>query len=170
MRFYLVGFMGSGKSYLGKLWAAQQHLSFYDLDTLIEEKENDSIINIFEQKGEQYFRTVESKTLHETIALQNVIIACGGGTPCFNDNMNWMNAHGTTIFLHASIENLYKNILQEKLKRPLLANITDEALEHFIQNKLDERLHYYASSKIIIPQEDLNETGFKKVLQNINNA
>jgi shikimate kinase len=165
MRFYLVGFMGSGKSYLGKLWAAQQHLSFYDLDTLIEEKENDTITNIFEQKGEQYFRTVESKTLQETTSLQNTIIACGGGTPCFNDNMNWMNENGTTIFLNAKIGNLYKNILQEKNKRPLLANITDDELKYFIQNKLDKRLHYYASSKIILQQENLNEAGFNLAIK-----
>jgi shikimate kinase len=165
MRYYLVGFMGSGKSYLGKLWAAKHHLSFYDLDTIIEEKENDTITNIFEQKGEQCFRAVESKTLQETITLQNTIIACGGGTACYNNNMQWMNENGTTIFLNANIENLYKNILQEKNKRPLLANITEADLEYFIQNKLDERLHYYALSKVILQQEDLNENGFLKILQ-----
>jgi shikimate kinase len=165
MRYYLVGFMGSGKSYLGKLWAAKHHLSFYDLDTIIEEKENDTITNIFEQNGEQYFRAVESKTLQETINLQNTIIACGGGTACYNNNMQWMNENGTTIFLNANLENLYKNILQEKNKRPLLANITDAELEQFIQNKLDERLHYFALSKVILQQDDLNEGGFLKTIQ-----
>ena len=165
MRYYLVGFMGSGKSYLGKLWAALHHLSFYDLDTLIEQKENSSIANIFEQKGEQYFRALESKILKKTETLENAIISCGGGTACFNNNMQWMKNNGTTIFLHASIENLLKNIVQEKLKRPLLANITEDNLEKFIQNKLDERLHYYAASNIILQQTDLNENGFIKVLQ-----
>jgi shikimate kinase len=79
--------------------------------------------------------------------------------------MQWMNAHGTTIFLHASMENLYKNILQEKNKRPLLANISDTELEYFIQNKLDERLHYYALSKIILQQKDLNEAGFNLAIK-----
>jgi shikimate kinase len=79
--------------------------------------------------------------------------------------MQWMNENGTTIFLNANLENLYKNILQEKNKRPLLANITDAELEQFIQNKLDERLHYFALSKVILQQDDLNEGGFLKTIQ-----
>ncbi len=169
MRFYLVGFMGSGKSYLGKLWATKYHLSFYDLDELIEQEENNSINNIFEQKSEQYFRTLESKALYKTTSLQNVIIACGGGTACFNDNMQWMNNNGTTVFLNATTANLFTNILKEKNKRPLLSNITVDALENYIQHKLDERLHFYASSKIILQEGDLNENGFLKILQQNNN-
>jgi shikimate kinase len=164
MRYYVVGFMGSGKSYLSKLWAAKHNLSFYDLDELIEKKENNTIKNIFEEKGEQYFRAAESKVLQETIALQNTIIACGGGTACYNDNMQWMNHNGTTIFLDAPIQYLYNNIIKEKDKRPILANIPEAEVETFMQNKLDERLHYYASSAIILQHEDLNENGFLKVL------
>jgi shikimate kinase len=161
--------MGSGKSYLGKLWASKNNLSFYDLDELIEQEENSSITNIFEQKGEQYFRALESKALQNTSILQNAIIACGGGTACFNDNMQWMNENGTTIFLNLSVQGLVNNVIVEKNKRPLLKNIPNTELEYFIQNKLEERLHYYASSEIILQQEDLNENGFIKVLQQTKN-
>ena len=176
MRIYLVGFMGSGKSYLGKLWAAANNLSFYDLDELIKQKENKignnnfQITDIFENKGEQYFRAIESQTLKETTQLNNAIIACGGGTACFNNNMTLMNENGTTVFLQATTDMLYKNLLPQKNKRPLLANINNNDLLAFIQQKLDERLHYYALSKVILNSEELNINGFQKILQSIKNA
>ena len=167
MRIYLIGFMGSGKSYLGKLWATQNNLTFYDLDEMIEEIECNFIKEIFDKKGEEYFRKSEAEILRKTIKLENSIIACGGGTACFYDNINWMNENGTTVFLNPSNDILIKNLLPQKDKRPLLQNIHADELQNFIENKLRERLPFYKASKIMLDNDYLNDEGFKEILKNI---
>ena len=167
MRIYLVGFMGSGKSFLGKLWAAQNNLSFYDLDEMIEEIECNYLKEIFDKKGEEYFRKSEAEILRKTIKIENCIIACGGGTPCYYDNINWINENGITVFLNPTIEILIKNLLPEKNKRPLLKNIDDDDLQNFIENKLAERTPFYSESKIILDNKNLNKEGFHEILKNI---
>ena len=167
MRIYLIGFMGSGKSYLGKLWAAQNNLSFYDLDEMIEEIECNYIKEIFDKKGEEYFRKSEAEILRKTIKLENSIISCGGGTACFYDNINWMNKNGTTVFLNPTSDILIKNLLPQKEQRPLLKNIKDDDLQNFIEAKLEERMQFYKASKITLQNEHLNAAGFKEILKNI---
>ena len=167
MRIYLIGFMGSGKSFLGKLWAAQNNLTFYDLDEMIEEIECNFIKVIFDKKGEAYFRKSEAEILRKTTKLENSIISCGGGTACFYDNINWMNKNGTTVFLNPTADILIKNILPQKEQRPLLKNINDDDLQNFIEAKLKERIPYYKASKITLQNEYLNADGFKEILKNI---
>lgn len=167
MRIFLTGFMGAGKSYLGKLWAEDNNVPFYDLDTLIEEEERTTIEKIFVENGEAYFREREAALLRNTERFENAIIACGGGVPCFFDNMNWMNKNGTTVFLNETIENIFHHLINDKKQRPLLLSRTPDDLQNIIKEKLEERLPFYNQSKIILTTENLHRNGFKFVLDNI---
>ena len=160
MRIYLTGFMGAGKTFLGKLWAEDNSLSFFDLDLLIEDEERMSVEKIFSTYGEDYFREKEAAVLRNTDRFDDCIIACGGGTPCFFDNMQWMNKTGVTVFLHESPENIFHHIINEKKMRPLLKSQTAESLPVFIEEKLNERIPFYSQSKISLPSEHLNRNGF----------
>lgn len=167
MRIYLTGFMGAGKTFLGKLWAEDNSLSFFDLDLLIEDEERMSVEKIFSTYGEDYFREKEAAVLRNTDRFDDCIIACGGGTPCFFDNMQWMNKTGVTVFLHESPENIFHHIINEKKMRPLLKSQTAESLPVFIEEKLNERIPFYSQSKISLPTEHLNRNGFNFILKKI---
>jgi shikimate kinase len=161
MRIFLIGFMGAGKSYLGKQWAEDNGMSFYDLDVLIEIEERKTIEKIFSEKSEAYFRELEAAVLRNTERFDNAIIACGGGAPCFFDNMHWMNKNGITIFLNETIENIFHHLINDKKQRPLLISRSHEDLQNVIKEKLEERLPFYNQSKIIVTTENLNRNGFK---------
>jgi shikimate kinase len=120
MRIFLIGFMGAGKSYLGKQWAEDNGMLFYDLDTLIEIEERKTIEKIFSENSEAYFRELEAAVLRNTERFDNAIIACGGGAACFFDNMHWMNKNGVTVFLNETIENIFHHLINDKKQRPLL--------------------------------------------------
>lgn len=156
--------MGAGKTYWGKLWANNYKYSFIDLDETIALKENESVASIFEKKGEEYFRKTESKILRKIIQ-QNTIIACGGGTACYNDNMRWMNENGTTIYLCRSIDELYNNLEEEKNERPLLRNVKENELYSFIEQKLNERSFFYNQSQLILKTEAMNINALDKILK-----
>ena len=161
MLIFIVGLMGSGKSFLGKQWSDKHQLAFYDLDKMIEQSENATIKQIFERKGENYFREVEAKELRKTNVVTNAIISCGGGTACFFNNMDWMNKNGITVFLNPLASTIFANLLPEKSQRPLIANLNDKELMDFINLKLVERLPFYTASKISLQSEYLNESGFQ---------
>lgn len=146
-RIYLTGFMGSGKSFVGKALANRIGIGFYDLDDLIVEAAGKSIPEIFEQKGEDYFRQIERRCLLQTENLRRAIIATGGGTPCFFDNMECINRLGLSIFLDASPEILIQRLLVEKDQRPLLTHLPDPA--SFIRQKRIERLPFYEQAHIV---------------------
>ena len=166
MIIYLIGFMGSGKSYLAKELAALTHSAFIDLDQEIVEDEGVSISGIFENNGEPYFRNLESKLLRnitQGVYKPELIkgeaeppipiytfLACGGGTPCFNDNMDWMNEHGLTVWINPPWEVLVERLEKEKSQRPLIKDLDLETLKQFIQGKLKEREVYYARAKVTI--------------------
>ena len=151
MKIFLIGFMGSGKTHWGKIWAAKSGLQFFDLDAVIEQEEKKSIAEIFEQNGEAYFRQRETEVLKTFTQKQNCIIACGGGTPCFNNNMQWMNVNGQTIYLLAMPNQILQRVITEQEKRPLIKNFSPEDLIRFIENKLKEREGFYNKAKIILP-------------------
>ena len=115
-KIFLIGFMGSGKTYWGKIWAAKCGLQFLDLDEVIEQEEKKSVDKIFEQNGEAYFRQRETEVLKTFTQKQNCIIACGGGTPCFNNNMQWMNDNGTTVYLLATPNQILQRVITEQEK------------------------------------------------------
>ena len=151
MKIFLIGFMGSGKTHWGKLWAIKSGMQFFDLDEIIEQQEKRSVAQIFEQSGEAYFRQAESNTLKTFSTRSNCIIACGGGTPCFNNNMQWMNENGTTVYLSATADDIFKRVITEQDKRPLIKDFSPGELVGFIENKLKERETFYSQAKITLP-------------------
>ena len=162
--YFLIGFMGSGKSHWGKIWAANSQLSFLDLDEVIEAKEGATIATIFETKGEDYFRNIEAAALRTCSHLQNTIIACGGGTPCFHDNILWMNAHGKTIYIACSSTEILDRVLFEKEKRPLLKKLNQAELLFFIQQKVKEREPFYTQASFTVQSAVLTNHSFPEII------
>ncbi|MBK8608914.1 MAG: shikimate kinase [Chitinophagaceae bacterium] len=155
MKFFLIGFMGSGKTYRGKQWARETGLRFYDLDAEIESKQGSSIAAIFEKKGEDYFRKIETDMLHSFSEKDDCIIACGGGTACFNHNIEWMAKNGVTVYLEASPAYILKKVINEKEQRPLISKLNEGEILFFIEQKLKERLPFYNRAAIKLPVEGL---------------
>lgn len=160
---FFIGFMGSGKSHEGALLAAHLGLPFIDLDQWIEAQQGRTISAIFKDDGENVFRSIEASALHQAandlLSQESAIhtshkfvgvIATGGGTPCFHGNIEWMNANGVTIWLNLSVDILVNRLRQEKKKRPLIAELNDDQLYEFIEDKLKERYPYYSKSIITI--------------------
>ena len=165
---FLVGFMGSGKTYWGKMLAAANNFSFIDLDEAIEKKTGRTVAEIFENIGEEYFRMIETKKLRSLVKKRNTIIACGGGTPCFYENMQWMNDHGKTIYLSSTPEDILKRVLSEMEKRPLIKNLNQAELYFFIQQKLREREPFYNQSKFIVQSNEASIHSFASIISNVN--
>ncbi len=159
MLFFLNGFMGCGKSHWGRIWAAENHLPFIDLDEAIEQQELKPVSQLIETKGEPYFREVEAEKLRSLIALGDAIISCGGGSPCFHDNMRWMNAHGMTVYISSPPADLLRRLVNGQQQRPLISKFNRAELLFFIEKKLEEREPFYKDAKIILPASELsNET------------
>ena len=162
--YFLIGFMGSGKSHWGRLWAAANQLSFIDLDEVIETKENKTIAEIFETNGEEHFRKLEAAALRKCGDLHNTLIACGGGTPCFHKNIEWMNEHGITIYISSKSIEILDRVMEEKEKRPLLKKLNQAELLFYIEQKLKERESFYSQAKITVESGELAENSFPKIL------
>ncbi|MBR1520776.1 MAG: shikimate kinase [Bacteroidaceae bacterium] len=146
-RIILIGYMGAGKTTIGKVLAREVGLEFYDLDNYIEDRFHKKIPDIFAEKGEEGFREIERKMLHEVAEFENIIISCGGGTPCFFDNMEYMNSRGETVFLNASPEVLKEHLKMGKTVRPLIQGKTEEELVAYIKESLQKRLPFYQQAK-----------------------
>ncbi len=147
---FLIGFMGAGKSTVGKRLARKMDRSFLDTDQLIEKEFDCTITSFFEQYGEPHFRQVENNILNQLIAREDhPIIAAGGGLPCYHDNMELMNKHGITIYLHRPVKELFQRLRQNKHKRPLINQKSDEELLEFIEQMLSDREHFYKKANII---------------------
>jgi shikimate kinase len=155
MRIFLIGFMGSGKTHWGKQVAAKLNLPFYDLDEVIVLAEEQSVSDIFASKGEEYFRSREKQILEQLVdENESMVLSCGGGTPCFYNNIEFMKKYGAVVWLNTDVEVIMQRLLKERLKRPLLKDIKDEDLKHFIFKKLNERRMYYEQADVTIYQED----------------
>lgn len=141
---FLIGYMGCGKTTLGRALSIATGVRFVDLDELIEENEGTSISVIFRERGEEAFRRIERDTLRGLCREENLIVGCGGGTPCFFDNMAAMAAGGTTVFLEASVGRLAERLKAARASRPLIAALTDDELERFIAGNLQERRPFYS--------------------------
>ena len=139
--------MGAGKTTVGRALARELGVDFYDLDWYIEDRFHKKIPDIFAEKGEEGFRDIERKMLHEVAEFENVVVSCGGGTPCFFDNMDYMNAQGETVFLNAEPSVLKEHLLMGKSQRPLIHGKSPEELEEYIDKSLTERLPFYAKAK-----------------------
>lgn len=154
-RIFLTGYMGAGKTTLGKAMAKVLQLSFVDLDWHIEERYHKTVGELFELHGESGFREIERKMLHEVAAFENVVISTGGGAPCFFDNMEYMNRQGITVFLDASVDILFDRLRVARSQRPILRNKNDEELKLFIRTALDRRLSFYNQAKYIFKTDEL---------------
>ena len=156
---YILGMPGSGKSTWGKRLANSLKYDFVDLDLMIEEHESTSIEQIFIQKGEDYFRSVEKKILHLTADYSNTIVACGGGTPCFFDNMNWINSNGKSIYFMAKTALLLDRIEGSKTQRPLFLGMSRDKMKEKIEELLRIREPFYlkANVHINLPVKTLKE-------------
>ncbi len=152
MKIYLIGFMGCGKSTIGRQLAELLDFAFVDLDDYITEWQGKSIAEIFDTKGEKEFREIERDALGMLSGMVNTVIATGGGTPCFHDNLEWMQTTGMTIYLNTPTHLLAQRLKQETHHRPLLANLNDHELSDFIDKKIHERSSFYNQSEIIYQQ------------------
>lgn len=149
-RIIIIGYMGAGKTTVGKALAKELGMTFYDLDWYIESRMRKTIPQIFEEKGEEGFRKIENTMLHEVAEFEDVILSCGGGTPCFFDNMEYLNRQGHTVYLKASPDVLYKHLKMGRIERPLLKNKTQEEMQLFIEKQLEEREPHYLKAKNVL--------------------
>lgn len=150
MRVYLVGYMASGKSSLGRQLAKMLGFAFHDLDTMFEDRYRIGIADFFDRYDEEAFRSLEQKILIESTALSNAVIATGGGTPCFFDNMGIIRESGVSVYLKWPAGLLAERLKRVRKKRPLLAGIPPEDLEGFITRHLLDREVYYSQARFII--------------------
>lgn len=163
-KIFLIGMMGSGKSYWAKKIAKWNKCVGYDLDDLIEMNEEKSIPEIFSEDGEDTFRKTEAKILRWFKEKKKFVIATGGGTPCFHDNMHWMKKEGVVIWLDESIEVLVSRLTAEKAQRPLIANLDENEIAKFVQEKLIERNPIYQQANYRITSDDIKEANLKKII------
>lgn len=146
-RIIIIGYMGAGKTTVGKALAKDLGLTFYDLDWYIESRMRKTVKQIFDEQGEEGFRRIERNMLHEVAEFENVVISCGGGTPCFFDNMDYMNLQGQTFYLKATPDVLFKHLKMGKSVRPLLLNKTPDEVRSFIEEQLTRREPFYTKAK-----------------------
>ena len=146
-RIILIGYMGAGKTTIGKALSKELGIIFYDLDWYIESRMRKTVSEIFAERGEEGFRKIEYNMLHEVAEFEDVIISCGGGTPCFFDNMDYLNQQGLTVYLKAEPEVLYKHLQMAKVERPLLKGKSKEELLTFIKEQLDKREPFYTKAR-----------------------
>lgn len=158
-KIYIVGFMGSGKTTLGKKLASLLGWTFTDMDKRIENNAGMTIPSIFSEMGESYFRKMESEVLRESSAIQGVVISTGGGAPCHSGNMDFMLSSGLTIYLKLTPDQLYSRLSGTGTERPLIKGLEKEDLLSFIETKLSEREKFYDRATMIIDgfNPDVNE-------------
>lgn len=144
---FIIGYMATGKTTFGKALSRATGRRFIDLDFYIEQRYHATVREIFDVKGEAEFRRIEREMLHETAGFEDCIISCGGGTPCFFDNMEFMNAHGTTLWLRASEETLFSRLVRKREKRPLIASLSDEGIRSFVSGQLEARSPFYSKAR-----------------------
>ncbi|WOC51483.1 shikimate kinase [Bergeyella porcorum] len=151
----LLGYMGSGKSHISKLLSSKLNFKLIDLDKEIIKRNNCSISEIFQKKGEVFFRKQEREALEEVLATeQNAILSLGGGTPVYYNNMDVINQNSISIYLSANIPTLTQRLYKQKDKRPLIANISDEALPEFIAKHLFERNPFYRKAQFMVSTDE----------------
>lgn len=150
IRIILIGYMGAGKTTVGKALAQELNLTFYDLDWYIEERYRRTVPQLFAERGEAGFREIEKRVLHEVAEFEDVVISSGGGTPCFFDNMDYMNGQARTVYLKASSDVLFRHLKMGKTERPLLKNKTDEELKQYIQDSLAAREPFYRKAQYML--------------------
>ncbi|MDR0394122.1 MAG: shikimate kinase [Tannerella sp.] len=156
IRIFLVGYMGAGKTTLGKALARRMHLSYIDTDQFIENRYHKKVCDLFASGGEAHFRKIEYHTLCEVSEIENVVISTGGGLPCFQDSMVIMNRAGTTVYLDVPAEELATRLKASKTVRPVLQNRSGSELVDFIKESLEERRPFYEQAGICFDAEQMD--------------
>lgn len=164
MKIFLIGLPGSGKTYWVKTLAKKLKCGGYDLDNLVELSEEKTINEIFEEDGEAFFRKAEAEVLRWFVQKKIYVLATGGGTPCFHQNMDWMNSQGLTIWLNEPLSLIASRLFAEKAHRPLIKDLDDVGIEKFLSDKLEERKPYYSQAKLIIDQPGITEKELFKLI------
>lgn len=149
MRIFLIGFMGSGKSTVGKRLALRLKYSFIDMDRVIAKESGMPINRIFDEKGEDEFRRMEHELILKISQMENVVVSTGGGVPCFHDNMDIINKYGISIYLKMTPEDLLNRLKGSKYERPLIRDLSTAELAEYISEKLKEREPLYLKSKYV---------------------
>mgnify|MGYP003473051859 FL=1 len=149
-RIILIGYMGAGKTTIGKILAKDLGIPFYDLDWYIETRMRKRVKQIFDERGEEGFRIIERNMLHEVAEFEDVVIACGGGTPCFFDNMDYMVGQGDVVYLRGEPEVLFRHLKMGKGVRPLLLGKSDEELLEYIKENVEKREEFYMKATHIV--------------------
>lgn len=157
--------MGSGKSYWCKKLSKKLKTGGYDLDFVIESDEERTIAEIFAADGEAYFRKKEAKLLRWFGEKKSFVLATGGGAPCFEKNMEWMNSQGITIWIDEPVEVLMERLKPEKEHRPLIRDLSDEEMKIFLTGKLVERFPYYHMATYHLRGSSISDQGFAKILR-----
>lgn len=168
MKIFLIGFMGSGKTHWGHLLSEKLGISFFDLDEQIVEHAGKSIQEIFATEGEEHFRMQEKEVLHLiTESHESFVMACGGGSPCYFNNIDYMNQSGATVWINTALEILFQRLLKEKEKRPLIKDLSDEQLRTFIIKKFADRKIYYEQATVTVDEEPVQ---LEKLIEKIFHA
>ncbi len=160
----IIGYMGAGKTSAGKILAKRLGMEFYDLDWYIEERYRKKISEIFAEQGEEGFRQVERKMLHEVAEFENIVLALGGGTPCFFDNMDYLNQRGTTVFFDASPQTIVAHLKMSRSVRPLLRDKQGDELLQFVAEQMDKRRPFYSKAQLTVSVDILDKFSKMDVL------
>ncbi len=154
MKIFLIGFMGSGKSHWGQLLSRKLNFPFFDLDEQIISHEGKAINEIFAENGEEYFRLLEKDVLHIiTESHESFVMACGGGSPCYFKNIDYMNNAGTTVWINTPFETLFKRLIEQKSHRPLIKDLSSEQIRSYIIKKFSDRKIYYEQADVSIEED-----------------
>jgi len=165
---FLIGFMGAGKSYWGHKVANRKNLPFVDLDQRIEDQTGKSVPQLFQELGADGFRLLEQQVLHGLAEAPPAVVATGGGTPCFFDNLMWMKQHGLTVYLNMPLPVLLERLARERQGRPLLANLNEAEFPVFVEKLLEERKPIYLQSDVVLEYDAEQEHVFWNLLSNLN--
>jgi shikimate kinase len=149
-RIILIGYMGAGKTTIGKILAKDLGVPFYDLDWYIETRMRKKVKQIFDERGEEGFRIIERNMLHEVAEFEDVVVACGGGTPCFFDNMDYLVGQGDVVYLRGTPDVLFRHLKMGKGVRPLLLGKSDEELLEYIKENVEKREEFYMKANHIV--------------------
>ena len=159
MKITLIGMPAAGKTTLGKIWSNQLHIPFIDLDEEITKRENKSIATLFTEEGETYFRAIEKEILDDLLILPYpLIIATGGGTPCFHNNLTHINQAGISIFLNTPLEKIIQRLSTTKTDRPLFKNLPIDEFKKKVIHLYNQRLPYYTQAAYKISQDSDKDT------------